>query len=310
VTGSGYRPLSYRPDGLARMLEQLRTDVEQLKRYRAGVVDLDEFDIDDVGGGIANSPQLLCMAATGDSIASGGDYVTFGVTVAQLGFSSVTGPGSSWTHPIDGIYVLTYEHEWDSYTGGGTIEVEVDTVLLPEGVVGSGSAGQKGSGTVIYFAESGSVGKVKVTQGSGSAQTCDALVRVAIPDPAVDVGEVNALQITPGIASRAASPTGETYFDETFAFYWNGAGSVFLAAFQDGTGGPGVDDRIIVNVTHEDASTATWDQGAAPTPLTSSVDLTSYFEAGTNSVRVRFLDAYGFNVGVNTEVWLVQIGGL
>lgn len=132
----------------------------------------------------STSAQLLVMSATADSVASGGDYVAFGSVVARHGFTGVpVDAGTSWMHPVSGVYGLTYEHAWDSYTGGGTVALEVDGTLIPEGTIMAGTAGQEGRGTIFYVAESGQVGKIKVTQSSGSAQTCDALVRVVITDP-------------------------------------------------------------------------------------------------------------------------------
>lgn len=133
----------------------------------------------------AGAAKLLVLSATGDSIASGGDHVAFDTVVAQVGFGDVVPPsGGSWVHPITGVYLAVYTHEWDTFTGGGHIELEVDGVVPPEGVIITGSEGQRGSGTIAYYAVAGAVGKVKVTSGSAAAQTCDATLSVAITDPA------------------------------------------------------------------------------------------------------------------------------
>jgi hypothetical protein len=176
--------LSYLPEGLARMLETLRQDVEDLKRKApAAVIDVPETDEDALRASLT-APLLLCLAASGDSIASGGDYVTFDSVVTDFGFSGAA--GASWTHPVAGVYVLTYEHSWDTYTGNAVVGVEIDGAMIPEGTLADGNTGgASGRGTVCYVAEAGTVGRIKVTQSSGSAQTCDALVRVAITDPLV-----------------------------------------------------------------------------------------------------------------------------
>ena len=137
------------------------------------------------GGQVVGSAQLLVMSATADPIASGGDYVTFGSVVAQVRFDDVSAAGSSWVHPISGVYVLTYEHAWDGYEGGGTVQLELDGAIAPEGTLAQGSAGSSGRGSIAYFAAAGAVGKVKVTQTSGSAQTCSGTVHIGVSDPAV-----------------------------------------------------------------------------------------------------------------------------
>lgn len=49
-----------------------------------------------------------------------------------------------------------------------------------------GASGQGGQGTILYVAEVGSVGRVHVAHGGASAQTFDATVRIALPDPSID----------------------------------------------------------------------------------------------------------------------------
>lgn len=123
------------------------------------------------------------MSATSASIAAGGDHVEFDLIVAQHRFSGVSAPGEGWVHPVTGIYALTYRHAWDSFEGGGTVRLELDGVLVPEGVIMAGSSGREGLGSLFYRATTGSTGKVKVTHGSASAQTCSATIRLAITDP-------------------------------------------------------------------------------------------------------------------------------
>lgn len=131
----------------------------------------------------AQAGKLLVMSASAASVDDGGDYLTFDTVVAVKGFSPEPTAGDSWVHPVEGVYVLDYEHVWDTFDEGGTIEVEVDGELLAEGTIASGTVGLEGRGTIVYYAPGSSTGKIKVTQGSGSAQDCDAVMRLAITDP-------------------------------------------------------------------------------------------------------------------------------
>ena len=127
--------------------------------------------------------QLLVLSASAASIASGGDHVTFDTIVAQHRFPDVIAAGESWTHPVDGVYSAVVKLRWDSYAGGGTIRLELDGVLIPEGLFVAGDSGDQALGVVQYKASAGSVARIKVTQSSGSIQTCSALVSAAITDP-------------------------------------------------------------------------------------------------------------------------------
>lgn len=171
--------------------------------------DLEDYlaTLDDGVTAGANDPQLLCMSASADSIASGGDYVTFGSILSRHQFSTVSGAGSSWTHPVGGVYTITYEHAWDSYTGGGTIQLEIDGVVSEATTLASSTSGSKGRASLSYVAAEGSVGKVKVTQSSGSAQTCAGTVWVAIPDPAETgaAGTAEVILFIDGVQVAAAS---------------------------------------------------------------------------------------------------------
>lgn len=144
------------------------------------------IQLPDAGAESSGAAQLLVLSTTGDSIASGGDAVTFDTILAQHGFDGVvTQAGQGWVHPITGVYVLTLVFEWDSYQGGGTVELEIDGIVRADGLlVEDDGSGQRAIAMLPYHAETGEVAKIKVTQSSGSAQTCDATVRVAVSDPA------------------------------------------------------------------------------------------------------------------------------
>ena len=178
--------------------------------------------------GTRNAAQLLTLSATGDSIASGGDYVVFDATVVQLGFVGTDPmPSDSWVHPVDGIYILVYEHAWSSFTSGGTIRLEVGGVLLPEGVLADGSTGQYGHGEVLYFARAGTVGRIKVTQTSGSGQVCDAVAHVAISDPSLTSVEYGGDAVSLGAQSSPSAPgwsgNPADWVDSTAHWIWHAA---------------------------------------------------------------------------------------
>lgn len=127
--------------------------------------------------------QLLQISATNQSFTSGGDYVTADAIVYQHGFDDVTAVGDSIVWPHSAIGLIQVEFAWNSYTGGGRVEIEVDGVVPPWGLVGDGvgRSGKKERG--VDIAE-GSVVKIKVTQSSGSAQVGDAFVEFYLADPA------------------------------------------------------------------------------------------------------------------------------
>lgn len=126
--------------------------------------------------------KLLVMSATGDEIASGGDYVNFDTIVAQHGFDDVG--INSWVHPVSSnCWILAYTHDWDSYQGGGIIRMELDGVLIPEGIILPSGPGQQGMGFIMYSAVAGQTGKIYVAQMSGAGQLCNANVQVGISDP-------------------------------------------------------------------------------------------------------------------------------
>lgn len=217
--------LSFVPEGLKQFLHDLRRDVDDLKRVGSWQFDTGELEPEEIirAGG---APHLLVMLASSDSIASGGDYVTFGSVVTVYGFNGGAAASDSWAHPASGVYVLTYDHAWDTYTGGGTIQVEVDGVLMPEGLILDGTAGQDGDGTVIYHALAGSVGRIYIDHGDASAQTCTATVRVAISDPSAGA-----------ITQWSAVFSGDVW-DATFdgTYWWTTEGDVNTVSKRDAVG--------------------------------------------------------------------------
>ena len=71
------------------------------------------------GGQVVGSGQLLILSATGVSIASGGDYVTFDTIVAREGFADVH-RGGRFLGPSVRLRCTCsiYEHAWDAFTVG------------------------------------------------------------------------------------------------------------------------------------------------------------------------------------------------
>lgn len=128
--------------------------------------------------------QLLVLSLTAGEIAPGGAAVPFDTIVAQHGFEGVAQPsGGYWVHPVTGVYTLTYEHRWDTYEGGGTIQVQLDDTSVPEGLIASALRGQEGTKTIQYYAEAGATGRIFIAHSSTEAELCDAVVWVAITDP-------------------------------------------------------------------------------------------------------------------------------
>lgn len=132
----------------------------------------------------AESAQLLSLAATGATIPAGGGPVTFDEIIARHGFAATGAAGTTWVHPVDAVYALTYEHAWTSFLGGGVIRLEVGGVLVPEGVLADGTSGQTGSGTLLYRAAAGTTGRIWIEAATASDQLFDGFLSVGVTDPA------------------------------------------------------------------------------------------------------------------------------
>lgn len=131
-----------------------------------------------------NAGQHVELTATGDSIASGGDYIAFDTIADQHGFGGVTAAGASITLPDTACELDVHlELDWDSYLYGGTVALELDGTIVHTfgGATAVAAFGWEGGWPIRQTG--GQVLKVKVTQSSGSAQTLDARVRVTLHDP-------------------------------------------------------------------------------------------------------------------------------
>lgn len=129
--------------------------------------------------------QMLVLTATGVSITDGA-AVVFDTILERHGFHSTTSPGASWLMPIEAVGLLTVELAWDTFEGGGLVELIIDGAVPPAGVVASGTSGQRGRGTIPFHAPEAAACALRVTHGQAGAQTADVTVRVAISDPATD----------------------------------------------------------------------------------------------------------------------------
>jgi hypothetical protein len=254
-----------------------------------------------------NSPQLLILAATDDSIASGGDYITFDQIVHHFGFSGVTSLGDSVVWPINAVGEVQVEWEWNAYNGGGIVEIEVDGVVPAWGLVGSDTAGSVGVKRRSVHISEGAIVKIKVTQTSGGPLTGSAFVEFVIPG--ASLSSRTATLISDVIAARPASPTGETFFDQTFDVVWDGSAQMLISGSPDGVDPWLVEDALRLNVTHADASTASYyvESWLPSGPIWQApYDISSLLEPGPNTLRVRFEDVYGGDVGNHAQMWLVS----
>lgn len=125
--------------------------------------------------------EIIHTSATSDSVASGGDYLTADTEVDRYGFSSNT-LGDTYTIPRTASYKIELTFEWDTYQGGGTIEVEVNGTVV-RSLSSPDSNGQSCTWSPTFRASKGDTVKVKVTQTSGSAQAATFTITVAVVEP-------------------------------------------------------------------------------------------------------------------------------
>lgn len=132
--------------------------------------------------------QVLLVSATGQSFADGGDYVTADAVEYRHGFDGNEVAGDSVVWPVDAVGEIQVEFKWATYTGGGTIEIEVDDEVPAWGLIAEGTSGSEGCKRRAVHINEGAAVKVKVTQDSGSAQTADVMVEFSVPDPTLALG--------------------------------------------------------------------------------------------------------------------------
>ena len=134
------------------------------------------------GGQVIGVGQLLVVSATGATITAGGAYVPFDTIVYQRGFAGVVAAGPSFTWPLSAVGGAELEFAWTDYSGGGTIEIEVDGNVPAWGVIASG-AGSRGRGFIPVDIASGAVVKLKVTHASATDEAADATLRLHLQEP-------------------------------------------------------------------------------------------------------------------------------
>lgn len=298
---------SFAEEGLKRFLHGMDRRIRDLERLGDWRFDSDDLTDEEL---IARSGigQVLSISGDAVSVASGGDYLALTGIVHQFGFAAgVSADGKTVTWPASAVGEIQVEMEWDTYQGGGTIELEIDGVVPSWGVLAEGTSGQRGCKRRTVNIVEGALVKVKVTQSSGSAQTCSALAEFAIPDP-TGVRQTTSTLITDRIPERLASSAGETFFDQSFSVVWDGVETITLAGSADGFTEMLVDDQIQMDVTHADASTSTFTHDFGSTLFlvpAGPFDVTSYFEAGANTMRIRLSDQHGQEIESN-PIWLVR----
>ncbi len=114
------------------------------------------------------------------------------------------------------------------------------------------------------------------------------------------------LQISP-FHGNGNSPCGVFYSPTPYSFSYNG-GTVWLSSLSNGTGNIYTDDKIGIQVTRPDATTATfsWDYGNGTSIIpTAPQDVTNLFKTGTNSVKVTMTDLHSPYCN-SSEYWLVE----
>lgn len=242
---------------------------------------------------------LLVLSVAGDPIASGGDNITFATVLADHGFN--TAAGMSWIHPVAGVYDLELGFAWDAPKTNLTIDIWVDGEPVPGGRLANGS-GSSGRGSVKYWADAGSIGRVRVQHFSGSEQTCSATMWVAIPNP--DEGSEE-----PWTKLFSADAWG-IYFDGTD--WWTTSGGSSVNVTQRNIGGTAL-SSFSTAATTGTARGITWD-GAGFWITGSDKTVARYATDGTKQTE---FESEGTNLNADgaawdgTDLWLIMddLGG-
>lgn len=170
------------------------------------------------------SGQVLIVAAADQSFDDGGAYVDADSIVYRHGFALNTVPSDQIVWPIDAVGEIQVEFAWDTYDGGGTIELEVDGEVPEWGLIATGTSGQEGCKRRTVHINEGAVVKVFITQNSGDPQTGTVWLEFAVPDPSLGLeGEdvVVVGQITDSFTVHQGEPI-EGRITETGAAIWQG----------------------------------------------------------------------------------------
>lgn len=154
--------------------------------------------------------QLLVLSATAVDIDDAG-YVTFDSITHQHGFDGVTAAGDSITWPVSAVGGAIVTFAWDTFTGGGLLELEVDGTVPAWGTIAAGSVGAEGRGEIGVDIAEGSTVKLKVTHGEVTAQTATVTLYLKVEDPVAEVA--GGLLETAWLDSRVGSVTTTTVLD-------------------------------------------------------------------------------------------------
>ncbi len=117
------------------------------------------------------------------------------------------------------------------------------------------------------------------------------------------------LQISP-LHTNGNSPCNVFYSPSPYSFTYNG-GSVKLSSQSDGTGNIYTDDKIDIQVTRPDNTTATFSKNYGNGNLivpTTPQDITALFKTGTNSVKVTMTDLFAPYCN-SSSYWIVETSG-
>jgi hypothetical protein len=174
--------------------------------------------IREIGGG-SGVGQLLVLSATAVDIDDEG-YVTFDTISHQKGFADVTAAGDSVIWPVSAVGGVIVTFAWATFTGGGTIEVEVDGAVPAWGTVAAGASGSEGRGEIGVDIAEGSTVRLKVTHGEVAAQTATVTMYLKVEDPlfstpvAPTPGEPEVVE-TLWLDSQLHSTASATYVEST-----------------------------------------------------------------------------------------------
>lgn len=134
-----------------------------IPRAVTGSVLQPEADADSSGVG-----ELIRLTASADSLAAGGDYLTHDTVERRVGFDEGGTSTSSTTLPRTGLYVVELWFAWADYTGGGTVEIEINGTVRRTHPDSGG--GDRFDWTAMIDATAGDTLRIKVTHSEASAK--------------------------------------------------------------------------------------------------------------------------------------------
>jgi hypothetical protein len=136
----------------------------------------------------------------------------------------------------------------------------------------------------------------------------EAATAAATAQKAASLVDGSALEVTPGLPAQSAPTTGYVFLDKTLTVSMPAGVRLVLSSEPDGTGDVYVDDRIQIEVTHEDGTTASFARGFEFQPPAPPLDLSSSMKPGLNTLRVQLMDTVG-GAYSSTPLYLVLLDG-